>query len=417
MAIFRAGRFLLVSLCISLSHFSRAEESISEPHRTEVVSEKQAKKKSLQKRPEAKKNPIQTPSSGESESNSFGLFAILFLFTFTILMYYLFKKIVRDIMNTLFGGSRKSSRQRTSDLPQKPDRSSNCDALDRLVFRYIKDTEKFLKSSLNASNYATTISKLDKLVEFFEDQRIAFDRSLIREIKAAIKNGYEDICKREAIKNEQKRIKEKMRVEAKEERELESELKRLEKERLNIQDAIDKILKEHSAKHEAELESLRLKLKEVEDRNARAVSLAQQTKSGHIYVISNIGSFGKNIYKIGMSRRIEPMERIDELSNASVPFRFDVHMMIYSENAPELESVLHEELNAVRVNKANCRKEFFRTSIEEISKLVEKHHGKEEYRETAEALEYLETLAIEEQGLIKPYSKEFEAHEELDEAS
>jgi len=126
------------------------------------------------------------------------------------------------------------------------------------------------------------------------------------------------------------------------------------------------------------------------------------TKLGYVYIISNIGSFGDDVYKIGMTRRIEPMDRVKELGDASVPFPFDVHAMISCQNAPELESRLHRNFDVRRMNKANGRKEFFRVSLEEIVKAVreidtELKTCKSEIKFTkiAEAAEYRKTLAEE----------------------
>jgi hypothetical protein len=108
------------------------------------------------------------------------------------------------------------------------------------------------------------------------------------------------------------------------------------------------------------------------ERNQRAISLAQQTRSGHVYVFSNIGSFGDNVYKIGMTRREDPEERRRELGDASVPFPFDKHACIWTEDAPALERALHQHFDRRRLNLANDRKEFFRITIEEIKAEVEK---------------------------------------------
>jgi hypothetical protein len=108
-------------------------------------------------------------------------------------------------------------------------------------------------------------------------------------------------------------------------------------------------------------------LAEAHARGERAVSQAQLTKSGHVYVISNIGSFGTDVFKIGMTRRLEPLDRVKELGDASVPFAFDVHAMIYSEDAPALEAQLHRKFADVRINLINDRKEFFRTDLASIA--------------------------------------------------
>jgi hypothetical protein len=130
------------------------------------------------------------------------------------------------------------------------------------------------------------------------------------------------------------------------------------------------------------------------EKSERAKSMAQQTKAGHIYVISNIGSFGEDVYKIGMTRRLEPDERVKELGDASVPFTFDVHAMIYSTDAPALENMLHKAFDAHRVNLVNNRKEFFHASLEHIEKVVKEANSNIEFYLTAEARDYRESVAI-----------------------
>jgi len=127
----------------------------------------------------------------------------------------------------------------------------------------------------------------------------------------------------------------------------------------------------------------------------RAIARAQLTKSGFVYVISNIGSFGERVFKIGMTRRMEPMDRIDELSDASVPFPFDLHAMLYSDNAPELETTLHKLVQDRQVNLVNPRKEFYRdVDLEEIEAFVKNRGLSAQFIKIPEAKEYRETLAI-----------------------
>ena len=121
----------------------------------------------------------------------------------------------------------------------------------------------------------------------------------------------------------------------------------------------------------------------------RAESMAQKTRSGYVYIISNIGSFGEDVYKIGMTRRLEPMDRVKELGDASVPFSFDVHAMIYSEDAPALEKELHNKFNEKRINKVNLRKEFFNVKLSEIEEAVKNKIGTSiKFTKLAEAVEY-----------------------------
>jgi hypothetical protein len=144
------------------------------------------------------------------------------------------------------------------------------------------------------------------------------------------------------------------------------------------------------------LSDLAEKLREAEERNQRALSMAQQTKKGHVYVISNIGSFGEDVYKIGLTRRLEPLDRVRELGDASVPFPFDVHAMIESDDSPALETALHKRFVQAQVNKMNPRKEFFQVGLEEIRSIVEEMRPEGvKWTLTAEATQYRESLAIE----------------------
>lgn len=212
-------------------------------------------------------------------------------------------------------------------------------------------------------------------------------------------------------KEEQRRIREQIREDERAQRELEKVQKEAEEKEQQYQKALEKAQKELEKAQGAELEKLNSQIAELQQQlseahevSERAMSRAQMTKSGHVYVISNIGSFGENVYKIGMTRRLEPMDRVKELGDASVPFQFDVHAMIYSENAPELENTLHKEFNDKRVNLVNTRKEYFNVSLSEIEEAVKNIHGAEiEFTKLAEAEEYRETLS-----LIKQFSKELQ---------
>ena len=153
--------------------------------------------------------------------------------------------------------------------------------------------------------------------------------------------------------------------------------------------------KEESKQLEEKIRELEIKLKAANEKRDRAISLAQTTKVGNIYIISNIGSFGENIYKIGMTRRFDPMERVKELSDAALPFQFDVHAIIYSENAPQFERELHIKFNERRINKVNSRKEFFNVTLDEIESFVQEETKAEiQFTKIAEAREYRQTLSV-----------------------
>lgn len=195
---------------------------------------------------------------------------------------------------------------------------------------------------------------------------------------------------RETMKEEEKRRKE--IEEAKRQTEFETNLyeKALKEIELKLQTAHET----EKIRFEEEIEELKKKLEQCKE-NERKISEAEKgVKNGHIYVISNIGSFGKDIYKIGMTRRLEPEERVDELGNASVPFKFDIHAMIKSDNAPELEYRLHKAFENKRVNRVNLRKEFFNVSLDEIAQEVHKYNANIMFVKEPEALEFRESQEI-----------------------
>ncbi len=211
-------------------------------------------------------------------------------------------------------------------------------------------------------------------------------------------------------KEEQQRIKEQMREEEKVQKEIEKVQQEAEKQETLVERALEKARREfekatqsqRDATRETEVQNAALaqqiaklenELKEAIDRKAKAIARAQLTKSGHVYILSNIGSFGEQVYKIGMTRRLEPLERVNELGDASVPFRFDVHAMIYSENAPALENALHRHFACRRVNLVNLRREFFFVTLDEIRNAVKENFGEVTFVTVPEAAEYRETLA------------------------
>lgn len=203
--------------------------------------------------------------------------------------------------------------------------------------------------------------------------------------------------------DEQRALREKMREEEKARREYEKAQREAAKEEAMLQKAMEKAKAmlaaasaEQKAKYEAQIAEFEVKLKEAEEKNQRALSMAQQTKRGTVYIISNVGSFGENVYKVGMTRRLDPIDRVKELGDASVPFPFDVHAFIESDDAPALETALHRELAITQVNKVNPRKEFFRADLSSIKSLVESKGLTATWTMAAEAAEYRESLAIDE---------------------
>jgi T5orf172 domain/Domain of unknown function (DUF4041) len=207
---------------------------------------------------------------------------------------------------------------------------------------------------------------------------------------------------KEKTREEQRAIREQIREEQKAKREIERAIKQAEREEEIVNKAIAKIKKQFEeaseaerAKLEAQLSELNVKLVEAEEKSKKAISMAQLTKKGNVYIISNIGSFGEDVYKIGLTRRLDPNERIRELGDASVPFPFDVHAVLASDDAPALETALHRRFVERQVNKVNKRKEFFRISLTELRKAADELGLETSWTLSAEAAQYRETLALE----------------------
>lgn len=225
----------------------------------------------------------------------------------------------------------------------------------------------------------------------------------------AVKIEYNYYVKKEQAKQEQLAIKEQMRQEAEERKALEAERKKVEQEEAKYKKQIETLTEQVTTSEGTELETLQARILELQAQLANVVvkkdeiSNLQNGKAGNVYIISNLGSFGENVFKIGMTRRLNPQERVDELGNASVPFRFDVHSFIFSDNASDLETALHKRLNDRRVNKVNLRKEFFDVSIDELEELVNEICPTAEFNRTMLAEEFRQS-----QSTSEVYSSDYE---------
>ncbi|WP_347708983.1 GIY-YIG nuclease family protein [Clostridium botulinum] len=219
---------------------------------------------------------------------------------------------------------------------------------------------------------------------------------------------YEYYIKKEKQKEEQALLREQMKQEAEERKLLQQQQKQVEKEEEKYKLEIEKVQEQLAANSEDEekLKQLQMRIAElqgqldsVEHKKEEIVS-RQNGKAGYVYVISNLGSFGDDVFKVGMTRRLDPMDRIAELGSASVPFAFDVHSFIFSDDAVALEQKLHTILDNNRVNKINIRKEFFRVDINELEKIVEEIDPSAEFNKTMLAEQYRQTLSLNEENKI-----------------
>ncbi len=268
--------------------------------------------------------------------------------------------------------------------------NNECDyCVDNVKFNNIETYEKRINQSFDSLN------KLGRIMQVSITDK--YKKLKLDELHLA----YEYQIKKQEEKEEQKKIREELREQQKLEQEIRAAREKIEKERKHYKAAIKDIQDRLKLSKGTELESdlnekyaeLKSKLAELDGEEQLIDYREKNAKAGYVYIISNIGSFGENVYKIGMTRRLEPMDRIDELGDASVPFEFDVHALIFSDNAPELEAKLHEHFYENRLNKINDRKEFFHADINEIEKVIKENYDKAiEILKEAPAEEYRESL-------------------------
>ena len=209
--------------------------------------------------------------------------------------------------------------------------------------------------------------------------------------------------KKQEEKEAQKAARAEMREAARLQKEIEAQRKKIEKEQTHYQTAYDRLMKqlEHSPDDEALLSKkaeLENQLKDI-DKAIKDIDYREANqRAGYVYVISNIGAFGPDVYKIGMTRRLDPQDRVDELGDASVPFNFDVHAMIFSDDAPALETALHKAFEDRKLNMVNTRREFFHVTLNEIKDVVKKNFDKTvEFIDVPDAEQYRISLKMQQE--------------------
>lgn len=299
--------------------------------------------------------------------------------------------------NWQVNGSTSQGRKMVSDMQKLLLRAFNgeCDeVIGKIKFNNIDAGIKRITASRDA------ISKLGALMGVSITLR--YYQLKLDELHLA----YEYQQKKQAEKEEQRRIREELREQAKLQKEIEEARKKIAKDQQHYENALKQAqarlqsetdeskradLVEKVAQFEAQLSKLGQELQSVDYREANQ-------KAGYVYIISNIGAFGEGVYKIGMTRRLDPMDRIDELGDASVPFNFDVHALIFSEDAPKLENALHHAFEDRKVNMVNQRREFFRVSLDEIKRVVAENFDKSvEFVDIPDAEQYRQSLLLQAQ--------------------
>lgn len=264
-------------------------------------------------------------------------------------------------------------------------------------------------SNTTARNFSSRSKKIEKWFDRInkegKDSFIELSRDLLALRLEEQRHFFEYKYKKEMELDEQRYMRETLREEAKVKKEIEKFILDREKEEETYQKSLNDAQIQIKTANQEEIdklnnhiEELKLKLERASQEKERALSMAQLTRSGYVYVISNKGSFGENVYKIGMTRRLEPLDRIKELSGASVPFHFDVHAFIPSDDAPSLENKLHTKFSSKRVNKINHRREFFKLTLKEIEDALTEFSDSEfNLVSDVISIQYEESMLIEEE--------------------
>lgn len=262
--------------------------------------------------------------------------------------------------------------------------------------KMIKDMKKLFLRAFNSdcedtiskvkySNYDMSLKKIYQSAESIQKLGTMMSLSItpqyINSKVDELRIAFEYQQKKQEEKEAQKAARAEMREAARLQKEIEAQRKKIEKEQTHYQTAYEKLLKQlesdpnnddllqKKSEIESQLVDIDKAIKDIDYREANQ-------RAGYVYIISNIGAFGENVYKIGMTRRLDPQDRIDELGDASVPFNFDVHAMIFSDDAPALEAALHKAFENRKLNMVNTRREFFNVTLDEIKEVIKKNFDK-----------------------------------------
>lgn len=298
--------------------------------------------------------------------------------------------------NWTINGSKVEGKKMTNNTIKLAIRSFNneCDvAISKVTVSNVQSMEDRISKTFDMINKLNSSNQIQLKVNYLKLKK--------EELYLALEYAQ----KVEKEKEEQREIREQMREEEVARREIAKLKEKVEKEELHFMQALENLEKQKASATEEQLSeielkisALQLKLKDILEQKEDVLNRERNTRAGYVYIISNIGAFGENIYKIGMTRRLEPLDRIKELGSASVPFLFDVHAMIFSEDAPTLENILHRTFTHKRLNLINERKEFFNVTLDEIESVVANNHDKTiEFTTTAAADDYRQTKALKEE--------------------
>lgn len=282
------------------------------------------------------------------------------------------KKAVSGATNWTVNGNASQGKKMVSDT-------------QKLLLRAFNSECDELVSKVKYTNFDASLNKIHKSAEAISKLGTTMDIAITRkylDLKVKeLRLAFEYQQKKQEEKEEQKAARAEMREAARLQKEIEAQRKKIEKEQTHYQTAYEKLLRQleedpdnidllaKKSELENQLTDIDKAIKDIDYREANQ-------RAGYVYIISNIGAFGENVFKIGMTRRLDPQDRVDELGDASVPFNFDVHAMIFSDDAPALETALHKAFEDRKLNMVNTRREFFNVTLDEIKEVVKKNFDK-----------------------------------------
>lgn len=290
---------------------------------------------------------------------------------------------------------------------------------DALGRRHLEETRDWIAKALTVGNYGASTQRLRKAIDRASALGLTLPPGVAEDLFARLEGDYARVSRSAQAREIQAGVQAQIREETLREREVQQAIEVAAREKRLVEEALAVAIARAHGEHAVEVDRLREQLAEAEAKSVRAMSEAQKTKKGNVYVISNVGSFGENVFKIGLTRRLKPQDRIDELGSASVPFPFDVHMMIPAEDAPALEHELHRALHRNQVNRANPRKEFFRVTLDEICAAAKAQHVDMdcvEYLAVPEATQYRRSLNMSDADQDRADDLDAEMNDELEDA-
>ncbi|MGF1692584.1 DUF4041 domain-containing protein [Photobacterium kagoshimensis] len=273
-----------------------------------------------------------------------------------------------------------------------------------LLLRAFNAEFDMIRKKMRHSSYDTALNKLSRLEQQLEklgetaNVTISYEYVRLKEEELSV--WHSELLQKEGLKKEKKAQQALLREQAKQSGgdsdDLEDDIYYRKSDLVKAQKVAKQLHGASALDMEQKIADMQKEIEKLESKFERATSQAQLTRAGYIYVISNIGSFGEGVVKIGMTRRLEPMDRVSELGDASVPFKFDVHTLTFVNDAPKIEKELHRRFNDSRVNTENHRKEFFKVSPKQVEEAMLDMGIEADWYFDIEAKEYRESLLIRE---------------------